>query len=444
MEIRGGYRGYEGKKRFYMNRRQRCIYRLCLIGILMAVLAASGVYWYLGMKEKVPDEIMLFEDRIEDIDLKLPFAQVRVSQKDAEAVEASIDHSKKVGKNIEFSMAGPLSVTAGNSGTLQGEVRLFGWIPCKKLRIDVRKETRVMPVGRAVGLYIHADGVMVLGTGRIAAAGGNEKMPAYKKLRTGDYIYEVNGTPVVTIQDISRLIRESGNKQVVLGVLRDSNRIKVRITPVQAGNGNYQIGVWLREDTEGIGTLTFVTEDDQYAALGHGITDIDTELLIRLQNGGLYPAGIDHIIKGKNGSPGQLAGFVNLGMDNRLGTIRNNTSLGITGEITSGEYKYDKDKACAVGRKQDVKKGKASILCQLDNTVKEYQVEIEKVNLSSEDNKGMEIHVTDPELLKKAGGIVQGMSGAPILQDGKCIGAVTHVFVRDVTRGYATFLENML
>ena len=121
-----------------------------------------------------------------------------------------------------------------------------------------------------------------------------------------------------------------------------------------------------------------------------------------------------------------------------------NTLLGITGQITNRAYQYQEDKACEAACKQDVRKGKAVIRCQLDDQVKEYEVEIEKINLSSKDNKGMEIHVTDPELLEKAGGIVQGMSGAPILQNGKCIGAVTHVFVRDVTRGYATFLENML
>ena len=158
--------------------------------------------------------------------------------------------------------------------------------------------------------------------------------------------------------------------------------------------------MWLREDTEGIGTLTFVTPENQFAALGHGITDADTDLLIRLQNGGLYPAGIDHVVKGKNGTPGQLAGYVQLGKENRLGEIENNTLLGITGQITNRAYQYQEDKACEAACKQDVRKGKAVIRCQLDDQVKEYEVEIEKINLSSKDNKGMEIHVTDPELLE--------------------------------------------
>ena len=257
-------------------------------------------------------------------------------------------------------------------------------------------------------------------------------------------MYEVNGQPGVTSQDVSRVIQKNGAGKVILSVKRDSEKIKIKLSPVRAQNGTYQIGAWLREDTEGIGTLTFVTEDNEFAALGHGINDVDTELLIHLQNGGLYPAEIDHVVKGKNGAPGQLAGVVALGGKNKLGEIRNNTSLGITGVISNKQYQFREEQSCEAGCKQDVKKGKATILCQLDDKVQEYEVEIEKIHLSSEDNKGMEIHVTDPKLLQTAGGIVQGMSGAPLLQSGKCIGAVTHVFVRDSTRGYATFLENML
>lgn len=432
------------RQSYRMTQRQRWMYRSCLLGVLIAVMAFTAVFWYFEMKDRIPDEIVLFQNRMENIDFGIPFTQVRVDQSEAEVAQVSIDHAQKVGKHIQFSMGGPLAVSAQKCGTMQGEVRLFGWIPCKKIKIDVRKQTKVMPVGRAVGLYIHSDGLMVLGTGKIPVTRGNEKMPSYNKLQTGDYIYEINGQPVVTIQDVTKLLQKNGTGKVVLSVKRDSAKIKVRISPVQAQNGTYQIGAWLREDTEGIGTLTFVTEENEFAALGHGITDADTELLIRLQNGGLYPAGIDHVVKGRNGAPGQLAGFVELGRDNKLGDIQNNTSLGITGVISNEQYQFQESKSCEAGCKQDVKKGKATILCQLDDKVQEYEVEIEKINLSSEDNKGMEIHVTDPELLKKAGGIVQGMSGAPLLQNGKCIGAVTHVFVRDVTRGYATFLENML
>lgn len=427
-----------------LNRKQKRIYRFCLLGALTGVLMLGVVCWYWWMERMVPNEILLFENQTEQLNFAIPFMEVTMKGEDTQAAQVSVNQGEKAGGDIRFSMADPISLTAGDTGSFQAEVKLFGWLHCKNIRFDVMEEARVMPVGSAVGLYIHADGVMVLGTGKVSGKNGMEQTPAYEILQTGDYIYEVNGEPVATIQDISTRIQKNGSKKLVLSVNRGSNKIKVKVAPVLADNGDYQIGAWLREDTEGIGTLTFVTQKNQFAALGHGITDADTGLLIKLQNGGLYTAGIDHVVFGEPGAPGELVGSVKLGRSNRLGTITNNTSLGITGEITSKQFAYQEEKSLPLGRKQEVKEGKASILCQLGEEVKEYQVEIEKINLSSSDNKGMEIHVTDSKLLQEAGGIVQGMSGAPLIQDHKCIGAVTHVFVKDVTRGYATFIENML
>lgn len=426
----------------YMSQRQKRIYRLCLFGALTIVLIVGAVCWYWQMTKLVPDEILLFNNREEEINFEIPFVKLSL-RGDKESSPVSVSHAQEADGEIQFSMAEPVTLKTGNSGSIQAEAKLFGWIHCKNIRLDVKEETRIMPVGSSVGLYIHADGVMVLGTGKVQDQSGMTQTPCYEILQTGDYIYEVNGKSVATIQDVSSLIQKNGANKLVLSVNRGSNRIKVKINPVLAENGRYQIGAWLREDTEGIGTLTFVTPQNQFAALGHGITDADTGLLIKLQNGGLYKAGIDHVERGEAGAPGELVGSVRLGRQNRLGTISRNTSLGIVGNITSEQYKYQDNRAMAIGRKQEVRTGKASILCQLGEDVREYEVEIEKINISSEDNKGMEIHVTDPKLLGKAGGIVQGMSGAPLMQNGKCIGAVTHVFVRDVTRGYATFIENM-
>jgi stage IV sporulation protein B len=427
-----------------MTSKQKLIYRLSLVAVLCVVLSFMAVWWYLGMKSRIPDEIMLFQNQTEKIDFQIPFTQVRLDAKEAESSQVSVNQSAQVGDKIQFTMAQPVSLLGSQCGSIQAQVKLFGFIPCKSINIDIREETKVMPVGSAVGLYIHADGVLVLGTGKVVGKDGVSSAPSYKILQTGDYISEVDGQKVTTIQEISDLVRKKGHHQMILGVYRNSNHIEVKITPVQSQEGYYQIGAWLREDTEGIGTLTFVTQDNQFAALGHGITDADTETLIKLQNGGLYPATVNQVKTGTNGSPGEIQGSVKLGSANRLGTIQNNTNLGITGKITAKEYQYQEEKAYAVGRKQEVETGKATILCQLGEKVNEYEVEIEKINLSSKDNKGMEIKVTDKELLEEAGGIVQGMSGSPLIQNGKVIGAVTHVFVKDVTRGYATFIENML
>ena len=429
---------------FYMDEEQKSKYRMSLILSLAVVLILAVLAWFWQMEKALPDEILLFEGQEESLSFSVPFGEMSLKQKEGEIAQVSINQSEKVGDNIEFSISEPVSVTADGTGSLQAQVKLFGWLHYKNIKIDVMEEAKVMPVGNAVGLYIHADGVMVLGTGKVSGEDGMEKQPSYEILQSGDYIYKVNGVEVRTIEDVSQQIQKSGTEQVILDVNREGNNIRVKISPILAENGRYQIGAWLREDTEGIGTLTFVTEQNQFAALGHGITDADTGLLIRLEDGGLYTADVDHVVHGESGSPGQLVGSVELGPSYRLGTIQNNTSLGITGNITKDTFQYDESKAIEMGRKQEVKEGEATILCQLEDEVKEYTVEIEEIDLSSKDNKGMEIHVTDKELLEDAGGIVQGMSGAPLIQNGKCIGAVTHVFVKDVTRGYATFIENML
>ena len=254
----------------------------------------------------------------------------------------------------------------------------------------------------------------------------------------------VNGNPAESIQNVSDLIQSNRDQKVTVELQRGNNRIKVKIEPVCSEEGIYQIGAWLREDTEGIGTMTCVTEDNHFVALGHGITDVDTGDLIHLSQGGLYPASIQQIIAGKKGTPGELFGTVILSEDQKLGNITANNVWGISGKMERASYQYQEDKGIPIALKQEIQVGSASILCQLENEVQEYQIEIEEINLSARDLKGLVLRVTDPELKKKTGGIVQGLSGSPILQNGKLIGAVTHVFVNDPTRGYGIFIENML
>ena len=263
-------------------------------------------------------------------------------------------------------------------------------------------------------------------------------------MQTGDYIFRVNNEPVETIDDIVEILQQNGEGKVTLKLKRGRNLIDVKIDSVLANDGTYKIGAWLREDTEGIGTVTYVNKNNKYAALGHGITDIDTGLIIDIKDGGVYPASVQRVVAGESGIPGEIIGSVKLGESSKIGTIENNTEHGISGTLTSGEYAYNKDRALPIGLKQEIKEGPAKIRCQIDNSVKSYDIEIEKIYLNSQDNKGMVIRVTDKELLNKAGGIIQGMSGSPIIQNGKIIGAVTHVFVNDATRGYGIFIEEML
>lgn len=301
-----------------------------------------------------------------------------------------------------------------------------------------------MPSGRAVGLYINSDGIMVLGTSEIVGKDGRGYEPAANILKAGDYIYRINDKAVDDIDSVIEALQENETGKVTVYLKRNGNNLKVKIDPVLAADGEYKIGVWLREDTEGIGTITYITEDNKYAALGHGITDIDTGLLINIKNGGVYPAKVNQVIRGQAGTPGEIIGSVKLGKTFCLGTINNNTNYGISGEIFDNNYGYESDKAIPAAMKQEVSKGKAIVRCQLGTDIQDYEVEIEKININSEENKGMVIKVTDKRLLDKAGGIVQGMSGSPIMQNNKIIGAVTHVFVNDSTRGYGIFIEDML
>ena len=418
-------------------------YRRVLVSALLVCLTVAAIYYMYYIDRSVPDQIFLIKGEEERLDYNLPLQGELESAVDA----ISINGSKIAeGGDITFAMSEPINVKSSATGTYKAKLKLFGLFHYKNVQFEVIEDTKVMPSGKAVGLYVNSNGVMVLGTSRVEGKDGMEYAPAENVLMSGDYIYEVDGREVENIDDVADALQEAGSEKITLKIHRGKNNIRVRISTVLASDGQYKIGAWLREDTEGIGTITYVTENNQYAALGHGITDVDTGELIKIQGGGVYPAFIRQVIPGVSGSPGEIVGVVSLGDSLKLGSIDRNTNYGISGNILqSGEsLQYDLSKAVSIGLKQNVTTGKARIMCQLEDTVNTYDVEIEKIQLNSPDNKGMVIKVTDEKLLEKAGGIVQGMSGSPILQNGKIVGAVTHVFVDDSTRGYGIFLEDML
>lgn len=424
-----------------LTRKERLKYRACLILLLVLNMGIIGAWYWKKMDSKVPGHIYLFQNQDAQIDFGVP---LEGSCNEAENVIAITNGNTAQGSRQYFGLDRPVRVRASTLGSYQAELKLFGIFHYKYIQFDVIEEAKVMPSGRAVGLYIQSDGIMVLGTSEIQGEDGFSYEPAKDILQPGDTIRKVEGTKVGDIDQVVELLQKKKGSRVKLEIVRGGNVIEVKLEKILTKDGEYKIGVWLREDTEGIGTLSFVTENNQFAALGHGITDIDTGKLVQLNEGSVYPAKIEDIQKGAPGSPGELIGSVSLGDSNRIGEIKSNTPLGITGDITGTEYQYKKEEALPVGLKQEVKKGKAWVMCQIADKVEKYEVAIEEINVNSKDNKGIVIRVTDKKLLKKSGGIVQGMSGAPIIQNGKVIGAVTHVFVNDPTGGYGTFMENML
>lgn len=387
-------------------------YRLLLCVLCFIDLLAFGILYFREIDSQIPNHVYYFENQ------------------NAKSVYSSLDT--------------PITVSTGQIKEDGTSLKLFGILPYKYIHFDKITQEKVMPSGRAVGMYIRSSGVMVLGTTKVQGKDGLSYEPAKDILLPGDRIKKIENTRVYTIEDVEKAVKKSQKKKLMLTINRDGDRLQVRIEKVQGKDGEEHLGIWLREDTEGVGTLSFVTTKNQFAALGHGITDIDTGKVITIQKGDLYPAEIQGIKKGKAGEPGNLIGTVYLGKQLQIGKIKSNTEMGITGDITAKEFMYQEEKALPIGLKQQVQKGKAWILCQVSGSVEKYQIEITKINMNSKDNKGMVLRVTDERLRKLTGGIVQGMSGAPIIQNGKVIGAVTHVFVNNPTGGYGTFIENML
>lgn len=288
-------------------------------------------------------------------------------------------------------------------------------------------------------------GVLVIDTGEIRCQDGEIKEPAQNILKPGDYIISFNQQKISCKQDLIENLENINSEAVTLLIKREDKAIPVSLSPVQDSSGKYKLGIWVRDDTQGIGTLTYVTQSGKFGALGHGISDVDTGDLLSIKGGNLYCAQILGVQKGEKGIPGELSGLIRYRNDNVIGTINENSKNGIYGKYTENSTDSVFLKQMPVGYKQDLKIGPASVLCNVGDGVKEYEAEITRIDMNHEDNnKSFVIHITDPELLDVTGGIVQGMSGSPVLQDGKVVGAVTHVFVQDATSGYGIFIENML
>jgi stage IV sporulation protein B len=314
---------------------------------------------------------------------------------------------------------------------------------------NTSQETLVYPCGFQVGIYLQTNGVMIIGTDEVTGEDGINYSPASNKVKSGDYITKVNDIDVSSKNQLLFLVNKYGDEDLILTIIRNDKSIRVKIKPVKTGENEYKMGIWVRDDTQGIGTMTFLTESGDYAALGHGISDIDTGELLDSEGGILYQANVWGIKKGESGSPGALYGMISYEEDKIQGSILENTSIGIYGSLTGQEktqeliQKYSLEPVELASR-DEIHTGSAVIRSCVSGELCDYEVEIEKINERSSNNKGLVLKVTDKRLLELTNGIVQGMSGTPILQDGKLIGAVTHVFVNDSTMGYGIFADVMI
>ena len=333
-----------------------------------------------------------------------------------------------------------LSVISGSVGRSLAEAS-----PEKEVATTEVGQDTVLVGGMQVGIYMETDGILVLDTQKIENEEGNFCEPAHNLLHAGDYILEMNGAKVLDKDALIREVEKLTSSEVRMKIKRNEELIEVKFDAVKTNEEEYKLGVWVRDNVQGLGTITYLTQNSEFGALGHGIHDVDISSLIDISKGSLYKTNIGSIKKGETGNPGSMEGIIIYNSLNKIGTIYKNTEAGIYGELENIEEVFTEKYAVEVAKAEEIKTGPAKIRCSLGDEIEEYDIEILKVDLwQKEINKGIVINVTDEELLEKTGGIIQGMSGSPILQDGKLIGAVTHVFVNDPTKGYGIFIENML
>ena len=386
---------------------------------------------YVYYQSTVPSTISIKAGTSEQINLRVPASGVIST--DSETVLA---------------LNQPLTIVAGeNISSYQMRLKLFGFVPLKDVDIQVIENTTLTPVGKPIGIYVKTQGVLVVDTGSFEGVGGDRCAPSEYKLQSGDYLTAMDGFAISDKKQIKEYIENGNGQEIVFQVSRKDELIQVKVKPEADENNVYKMGAWLRDSAQGIGTMTYIDSQNRFGALGHGINDMDTGELLKLGSGLLYHTEIVAVKRGEKGNPGELPGVIEYKSDQVSGVIVDNTIQGIYGVANAellSEYTAQSE-PLPVALKHEVTTGPAQILCTIDGTPKYYDVEITKLTPGKDAvNRQISLLVTDSELLSLTGGIVQGMSGAPIVQNGRFVGAVTHVLVQDSTKGYGIFIEDML
>lgn len=399
------------------------------ISLSLSVLTFMGT-WIWEVWNKVPSNIFVRAGEEQGLEFYIP--ATATIYKNQEQGQVNVDLNKE------------LTFYGETQDTYTMKIDLFGFIPFKKSEVSVIEERTLTPIGYPVGIYVQTDGILVIDTGSFMSVQGKKVSPAHKVLKSGDYIYKVNQEEVNRKEKLIKKIEECNGETMILGVRREEQYLNIEVKPVQDQKGEYKLGIWVRDNAQGIGTLTYMDENGGFGALGHGINDMDTTVLMEMKEGGLYKTDIISITKGTKGNPGELTGVIAYSDKYKLGQIYQNTSKGVYGMLERENIELN-ESPVPIALKQEIRKGKAQILCTISTEPELFEVEITDIHQENDNiNRGLEIKVVDERLLGLTGGIVQGMSGSPIIQGGKIIGAVTHVLVNDPTKGYGIFIENML
>ncbi len=418
------------------NKRLR-YYRRFLIMLLVACgFAMIFVYKYYVVAS-VPDTIFLRKGEEETIAFEVPVSAT-MAMPDSTYVETPVSTS--------------VLIVPGEEASYKMDLKYMGIFPMKSVTLDVISGKEVAISGMPVGIYVKTNGVLVIDTGSYVNCDREEVSPSEGILQPGDNILQVDGTDVAGKRQFVNMVEWCDGGEMILTIQRSGEVSKVKVTPEKNEEGVYKLGIWVRDSAQGIGTLSYITKDGNFAALGHGVNDADIGDLMTMKKGSIYETNILAVRKADDSAPGELTGVMTFDTNDYVGRIEENTTEGIYGSL-SGEYLLTERGEeflgdCVVypvALKQEIEVGPAQIYCCLSEAPAFYDVQIDEVIYNpSEKNRGIMLTVTDPHLLAMTGGIVQGMSGSPIVQNGKVVGVVTHVLVKDSTRGYGIFIEEMM
>lgn len=378
-------------------------------------------------------------------DVRLP---INVSINSQKNDILKLNGSSMDGGKINLNLSSPFSIQSNRNGKADFDIKVLGVIPIKHVTVNVIPQIKVIPGGQPVGVKLTTKGVVVVGISQVNAVDGKQYNPSFDAgVEAGDTIIKINGAIVKDGDHVSKIVNSSEGMPLKVTLIRSGKEMETTIKPVKSKEDQqYKIGAWIRDSTAGVGTLTFYCPlNNTFAALGHPITDVDTGVILSVNSGIIVPSRIISIQPGLRGRPGELRGLF-IDNEDDLGTICKNTPCGIYGNAARNIINNLYKEPIPIGFQNQIKEGPAKILTTISDTeVKSYDIVIEKLTNQTKPNpKSMIIRVTDPELLQKTGGIVQGMSGSPIIQDNRLVGAVTHVFINRPDMGYGIYIEWML
>ncbi len=406
----------------------KIIRRIFIVSILLII------YIYVCNIALLPSSIIIFEGETLNLKTIAGINIKRANHSNTQIIQASTNISKK-------------DQIYETAGIFELNLDLFGTIPVKEINVNVIPKTKVIPLGNLVGIKMYTSGVLVVGMSEIEGDNKQKYKPYLNSgIEEGDMIVEMNSEKINNTNELINVVNDSKGKEIQIKYVRDDKIITTSITPIKSESNEYKLGLWVRDAAAGVGTLTFYEPSTgNFAALGHGIVDVDTGGILNIANGELVNSRLVSIQRGEKNNPGEIKGSIDSGV--KIGEIGKNTNFGVFGLVSNkGNLDLSNTKEYEVALRSEIQTGDAEIICELEEGKKEvYKIEIEKIYTSNNyDNKSMLIKITDERLLEKTGGIIQGMSGSPIIQNGKFIGAITNVLVSDPTTGYAIFGDLMI